>query len=103
MMVVLLIVGLLMAIAVPQWAKSRDRSRRMTCLANLKQIEDAKDVTAMTNQLKPGDTVTEEELVPQFLKGTGLPDCPSGGTYDIKPIGESVECSIHGVVHGSAE
>lgn len=99
-MVVIFIMGLLISIAVPQWAKSRERSRKMACLDNLHNINDAKDVIAMLNKLQPGDTVTDEELVPAFLKGTTFPTCPSGGTYDVKPIGEEAECSVHGFVGG---
>ena len=101
-MVVIFIIALLLSIAVPQWNRSRERTRRISCLTNLKSIDDAKSVIAIQEHLKNGDEVTEEELVPAFLKGNSFPDCPSGGTYTIQPIGEEPECSIHGVVGGNS-
>lgn len=99
-MVVVFIIALLLGIAVPQWNRSRERTRRISCLTNLKSIDDAKSVIAIQEHLKNGDEVSEEELVPAFLKGNSFPDCPSGGDYTIQPIGEEPECSVHGVTGG---
>ena len=85
-----------MAIAVPQWQKSRDRTRRITCLENLKQIEDAKDITAISHKMNVGDPVTEAEIIPEFIRGTTMPVCPGGGEYTINSVGTPVECSVHG-------
>ncbi|HSC48022.1 MAG TPA: prepilin-type N-terminal cleavage/methylation domain-containing protein, partial [Gammaproteobacteria bacterium] len=42
-MIVVLIIGILLAIAVPNFIKARETSRSKSCVANLKQIEAAKE------------------------------------------------------------
>src|SRR2546421_9830890 len=49
-MIVVAIIGLLAAIAVPAFAKNRSFSRRSICMANLKQLENAKTVWAQENR-----------------------------------------------------
>ena len=46
-MIVVLIIGILLAIAVPNFIKARRNSRLQTIVANLKQIESAKEQCAM--------------------------------------------------------
>ena len=102
-MVVVMIVGIIASIAVPSWIRSRDRSRKMTCLANMKTMEDAKDLYAIAKRLSNGESVDESQLFSEFMKGSVIPVCPGGGTYTVNVIGTQVECSTHGKVDGSAE
>ena len=46
-MIVVLIIGILLAIAVPNFIKARETSRAKSCVANLKEIESAKEQWAM--------------------------------------------------------
>ena len=46
-MIVVLIIGILLAIAVPNFIKARETSRAKACVANLKEIESAKEQWAM--------------------------------------------------------
>ena len=43
-MIVVAIIGLLAAIAIPNFVKARQSSQRNACMANLKQMDGAKDV-----------------------------------------------------------
>ncbi|MER3496710.1 MAG: prepilin-type cleavage/methylation domain-containing protein, partial [Armatimonadota bacterium] len=63
-MIVVLIIGILMAIAVPNFVKARDSSRKQTCIANLKQVDSAKEQWAMENKKTTGDAVVQTDLVP---------------------------------------
>jgi prepilin-type N-terminal cleavage/methylation domain-containing protein len=47
-MIVVLIIGILLAIAVPNFIKARETSRSKSCVANLKQIEAAKEQCVWT-------------------------------------------------------
>src|SRR5438876_9856210 len=82
-MIVVLIIGILLAIAVPNFIKARESSRAKSCIANLKQLDAAAEQYAMDNQKTNGDTVTIAILAAGgttgYLKST--PECPSGGTY----------------------
>src|SRR5436305_12109746 len=86
-MIVVLIIGILMAIAVPNFIKARENSRRNSCIANLKQIDSAKEQYAMDNKLSTGDTSITMALLSGangYLKST--PSCPSSGTYTVAAV-----------------
>src|SRR4028118_2148542 len=82
-MIVVLIIGILMTIAVPNFIKARENSRKNTCIANLKQIDSAKEQWAMDLKKADTDTPTIAELTGTagYLKGpvTG-PTGPAAGT-----------------------
>jgi prepilin-type N-terminal cleavage/methylation domain-containing protein len=93
-MIVVLIIGILLAIAVPSFINARERSRANACRANLRQIQAAKEQWAMaTNQ---GATATPgwDDLVPTFMQQR--PSCPSGGTYTIGNLSTNPTCNVTG-------
>ena len=91
-MIVVLIIGILMAIAVPNFIQARQTSRRNSCIANLKQIDSAKEQYAMEQKLDTGATVTWANLVTTYIKSQ--PSCPGGGTYTIAVVGTNPSCSL---------
>src|SRR5215213_8318835 len=54
-MIVVLIIGILLAIAVPNFIAARQNSRLQNVIANLRQIDAAKENCAMDKQLSVGD------------------------------------------------
>lgn len=97
-MIVVLIIGILMAIAVPNFIRARENSRRNTCIANLKQIDSAKEQFAMDNRLSTGSAVTMAQLTDAtngYIKGNA-PVCPSGGTYAVNTVGTNPTCTGNG-------
>lgn len=54
-MIVVLIIGILLAIAVPNFITARQNSRVMNVVANLREIDDAKEHCAMEKSLSVGD------------------------------------------------
>jgi prepilin-type N-terminal cleavage/methylation domain-containing protein len=90
-MIVVAIIGLLVAVAVPNFMKLREDARRRACIATLGKIEAAKQIWGLENQKHNGDTPVESDLVPTYLKN--FPRCPGQGTYDFHPIGENASCS----------
>lgn len=93
-MIVVLIIGILLAIAVPNFVRARETSRTRTCIANLRQIDSAKEQYAMEARLAAGAAVTNANLVPDYMKR--YPACPSGGTYTNNAVGADPTCSIAG-------
>src|SRR5436309_12967633 len=83
-MIVVLIIGILLAIAVPNFMKARDNSRAKSCIANLQQISAAKEQAAMDLKLQDTDTPTQGQLEPDYIKK--FPTCPANGTYAINVI-----------------
>mgnify|MGYP005835863219 CR=1 FL=1 len=92
-MIVVLIIAVLLAIAIPNFMRARETSRAKSCCSNLRQIETAKEQWAMDNKASNGDEVTDD-LWPDYIKAEPL--CPSSGTYTIGAVGTNASCSIGG-------
>src|SRR5688572_12544551 len=82
-MIVVLIIGILLAIAVPNFVKAREASRTKSCIANMKQIDSAKEQWAMDNNKKDGDAVAIGDIAGAGKYIKSAPVCPSGSAaYD---------------------
>jgi competence protein ComGC len=94
--VIVAVIGLLAAIAIPSFVKARDTSQLHACINNMRMLDAAKEQAALQHNYKAGNTVSEVEIS-QFLKSgfAGL-HCPKGGHYTINPVGLPPECSVHG-------
>ncbi|HSI73740.1 MAG TPA: prepilin-type N-terminal cleavage/methylation domain-containing protein [Fimbriimonas sp.] len=94
-MIVVLIIGILMAIAVPNFISARSNSQKNTCVSNLKQLESAKEQWAMVNKKGATDTPTSTDLVGDATTGflKAYPSCPTGGTYTIGNMSTRPSCS----------
>ncbi len=84
-MIVVLIIGILMAIAVPNFIKARQGSRQKTVIANLKQIDSAKEQWAMETGQVAGAACASGDLTPTYVKT--WPTGPVTGTYVPQPVG----------------
>ena len=95
-MIVVLIIAILLAIAIPNFLRARETSRAKSCMANLRQIETGKEQWAMDNKKGATDTPTDANLVTEYMRGTEdtLPLCPSGGAYTIGNMSTRPVCSI---------
>ena len=90
-------VGMMSAIAIPNFVKARATSQRNACINNLRQIDAAKNQWALEKGKTNGDVPTEDDIKPYIhLIGGHLPRCPAGGTYTIGPAGEPPTCSVPG-------
>ena len=96
-MIVVMIIGILLAIAAPNLVKARQSAQAKGCQANLKAIVGAKERWAMDYNRGPSDEPTMAQLaVPgDFLRGQP-PVCPAGGTYQVRPLDTLPECTIGG-------
>ena len=92
-MIVVAIIGLLAAIAIPSFVKARNTSQQNACINNLRQIDAGKEQAAMAERLSDGDTVATH-TVNMYIKGNTTPKCPGGGKYTYGKIGENPDCSI---------
>ncbi len=90
-MIVVLIIGILMAIAVPQLVHARSRSQTNSCISNLRQIETAKEQWAMENGQPPTAIPVQANLTPSYMKY--WPSCPMNGSYTIGPMDARPDCS----------
>jgi len=85
------ILGLLAAIAIPNFVRARQTIMTNICRLNLSQTQNAKEawfIDAGTNKAGPD----WNDLVPKYLPE--VPKCPAGGTYSIGDMDTPAECSI---------
>jgi prepilin-type N-terminal cleavage/methylation domain-containing protein len=76
-MIVVAIIGLLAAIAIPNFVKARTTSQKNACINNLRQIDGAIQQYALENKKNAADPVGEANVTP-YLKNSVT--CPAGGT-----------------------
>ena len=93
-MIVVAIIGLLAAIAIPNFVKARSASQKSACIANLKQIEGAKATWALEQKKINTDTPTDGDLFGSTLYITAKPGCPAGGTYTLGAVNVLPSCTI---------
>lgn len=77
-MIVVAIIALLAAIAIPSFMKSRTESRKSACINNLRLIDHAKQQLGTSTNWPDATAMTLTDIGP-YLKST--PVCPAGGTY----------------------
>jgi len=92
-MIVVAIIGLLAAVAIPNLVKARKQAQRAACITNLKTIEGAKGVWALENKKGDNDVPGDGDLFGPDKTIRDKPLCPAGGTYDIRSVVERPTCS----------
>ncbi len=84
-MIVVAIIALLAAIAVPNFLRARKRSQATRILEDLRMLDAAIDQFAIENNKKEGDAVTTDDIKKYLKAGTTLYNDPSkdvlGGTF----------------------
>src|SRR5258706_7846730 len=80
-MIVVAIMGLLAAIAIPNFVKARAASQKNACIANLKQIDGAKATWALEQKKNNSDTPVVSDVYGATSYIRDEPGCPGGGTY----------------------
>ncbi|OGV68683.1 MAG: hypothetical protein A2283_20610 [Lentisphaerae bacterium RIFOXYA12_FULL_48_11] len=92
-MIVVAIIGLLAAIAIPSFVKARNTAQQNACINNLRMIDSGKEQAALANKWADNQAVTTS-VVNTYIKGTTTPECPAGGVYTYMVIGTNPLCSI---------
>ena len=98
-MIVVAIIGLLAAIAVPNFVKARTTSQTDACLNNLRQIDGAAQTYALENNRQPTSSylLTDIQSYLKLDSSGNLPGCPAGGSYGPGlTFGVPPFCTIHG-------
>jgi prepilin-type N-terminal cleavage/methylation domain-containing protein len=106
-MIVVAIIGLLAAIAIPNFVRARTTSQQNACINNLRQIDGAKQQWAL--ETKAGQTVTPvtSAIQPYMGRGTAgtAPSCPAdpGNSFDtsysINDLQTPPNCNILSSTH----
>jgi prepilin-type N-terminal cleavage/methylation domain-containing protein len=102
-MVVVAIISMLAAIAIPALLRAAAKSQATTCINNLRQIDSAIQQFAVVAGKHVGDTVAYPDDLTSYIKLNQqgqIPPCPAGGTYTLNTVGTipSAECSLGSTV-----
>ena len=108
---VFLFAGVVLAIIIlPNFVIPFSHSPANDCFNNLRAIDVAKNEWALVYNKSKSDTPTWEDIkryIQEFARHesyikldpqSGLPKCPSGGTYSIGKVGEPPTCSLGSTV-----
>jgi prepilin-type N-terminal cleavage/methylation domain-containing protein len=93
-MIVVVIIGVLLAIAVPNFVRARESSRAKSCVSNLKSINGAMEQWAMDNKKASGQPVVTTDLYGTDKYVKAEPVCPGGGEYIIEAVGIDPTCTV---------
>jgi prepilin-type N-terminal cleavage/methylation domain-containing protein len=106
-MIVVAIIGLLAAIAIPNFVHARAKSQAIACINNMHQIDGAVTEWALELGKKTGDPAPSltSDLTP-YLKlnaNNAIPSCPAGGSYVMGLVGAvpQVTCNLGNSVNPS--
>jgi len=90
-MIVVLIIALLLAVAIPNFLMARENAGAKGCIGNLRQVLHAKQMFSMEHNAGATEEVTWDDIMP-YLRG-GQPTCPTGGTYELLTVADTVTCN----------
>ena len=96
-MIVVAIIGLLAAIAIPNFVKARATSQANACINNLRQIDAAANEFALENGRSTGSTINYPGDLTPYIKlnsSSSIPPCPAGGSYNDPTVGNNPTCTL---------
>lgn len=89
-MIVVAIIAILAAVAIPNFVKYRRNSQAAACVSNLKQIQAAIEQAKMAGQTP--SSLSDLVGTDKYIKST--PQCPAGGTYSLGDDTTDPSCSL---------
>ena len=96
-MIVVAIIGLLAAIAIPNFVKARATSQANACINNLRQIDGAAQQFALEKGKTTGSAINYPTDLTPYIKlnsASQIPPCPAGGTYACSKVGTNPTCTL---------
>ena len=100
-MIVVAIIGLLAAIAIPSFMRARQNTQVNTCINNLRLIDNGVDQWALEHNAVNGQATVQAE-VEVYIKN-GWPVCPLGGVYVSPAVGTAPVCPNYNATTHPAE
>lgn len=93
-MIVVAIIGILAAIAIPNLKNAIDTARQRTCAINRKNIDGAKVLWATEKKQPLSAVPNDDDLFGKAAYIPHKPDCPAGGAYALNAVEEKCTCSV---------
>jgi len=106
-MIVVAIIGLLAAIAIPNFVKARTTSQQNACINNLRLVDSSKQQWALEQRQQNTSTPAGSDLQPYLGRGSNgeLPACPVdpsdsfSTSYTPNNIGTKPQCQVVSSTH----
>ncbi len=106
-MIVVAIIGLLAAIAIPNFVRARTTSQMNACISNLRILDGAKSQWALEQHKQNSDVPAGADLQPDVGRGSAgeLPVCPNdsaqafASSYSPNSVGAKPVCLISPSTH----
>lgn len=92
-MVIVAVLALLAAIAVPNFVNAKRKAETNFCVNNLSILDTAKKQWARDNKIPTGQLCRWDDIKPYIPEESSLSSCPAGGSYTIGPVGAKPVCS----------
>ncbi|HUR47632.1 MAG TPA: prepilin-type N-terminal cleavage/methylation domain-containing protein [Candidatus Saccharimonadales bacterium] len=93
-MIVVAIIGILAAIAIPAVRGALDKAQRQACVMNRKNIDGAKVLWAADHKQPADATPTDDDLFGKRKYIDHKPDCPASGIYALNSVEDKCTCSL---------
>jgi prepilin-type N-terminal cleavage/methylation domain-containing protein len=102
-MIVVAIIGLLAAIAIPNFVRARTTAQQNACINNLRQIDSAKQQWALETRQATNATPVRTDIDPYLGRSGSATNvlCPAGGqtatfasSYTINSVSQAPVCNI---------
>lgn len=94
--VMIVVIGLLAAIAVPNFVVARKAAQKAGCVVNLKLIQSAKEMWALDQKKTDNDVPRDADLFGPDKALPEKPTCPAGGSYSLNAVKDNPTCSFPG-------
>ena len=95
-MIVVAIIGLLAAIAIPNFVRARESAERNTCIVNQSHIYGSVQVWAIDTGQNAGVQPAQGDIVPNYLRE--WPTC-RGTAYAVPAVNEEPACPNNDATH----
>lgn len=95
-MIVVCIIGILAALAIPNFVKAKAQTEKNACIENMKAIDGAVARYALDNNTATGAQLTTANLAPDYIKT--WPKC-RGNAYAAPVVGTYPTCPSNDTTH----
>jgi len=92
---VIAMIGVIAAIAIPSFARAREAAQMNVCVSNMRQIDVEVKRQDIENAVEAEPAANKVSPVAQRAIASA-PKCPSHGTYTVDPKTREPRCSVHG-------
>lgn len=95
LMIVIVIIGVLAAIAVPAYSSYVSKAQERTCEANRRTISTAATMYYIDHIENDNEYATDIDDLKGYLDNFDSLKCPAGGEYELVEDSFDVTCSVH--------